>query len=104
VATINSFVEHALAFNGVVAVPHFDRTAFKANKIFATLHEPSGTANLKFTVFNQTEFCNFMPDLFNPLPNKWGLQGWTLFYLEKAENDILFTALETAYNDNLKKP
>jgi hypothetical protein len=46
--------ELALALEGVTAAPHFDRTAFKVKRIFATLAADGLTANFKFTPGEQT--------------------------------------------------
>jgi hypothetical protein len=39
----------ALALAGTSEAPHFDRTAFKVKRIYATLAADAKTANLKFT-------------------------------------------------------
>jgi hypothetical protein len=56
--TIEEFKEIALSFPMTIAKPHFDRTAFKIEnkRIFATLHEPSNSANIKFNAINQSVF------------------------------------------------
>lgn len=102
--TTSAFKELALSFSGTVENPHFDRTAFKIiNKwIFATLHEASGTANLKFSGTDQPIFCSFDKNAVYSVPNKWGLQGWTTFELEKIPKELILDALDTAYKEVLK--
>jgi YjbR len=97
--TATEFQELALAFPGTEAAPHFDRKAFKVVKrrTFATLHEPSQTANICLSPVEQTEFCEVGgPGVF-PIPNKWGLQGWTTFELKNVMEEVVQAALEAAY-------
>ncbi len=93
----------ALSFQGTEENPHFDRRAFKVIKKrnFATIHEPSRTANLKLPLPDQSVFCDF-GDAVYPVPNKWGQQGWTTFELERIPKALITDALETAYKDVLK--
>jgi hypothetical protein len=96
------FREIALSLPGVEERPHFDRAAFKARIIFATLHEPSRTANLKFNEVDQSVFCEFEKGVY-PVPNKWGQQGWTTFELDKVPEELVKDALETAYRHSSQK-
>lgn len=107
--TTEVFKEMALAFLGIEAAPHFDRTAFRVVKkrIFATLHEPSQSANIVLTPVEQAEFCGLDASGIYPVPNKWGQQGWTTFDLKKLPLEVVQAALEVAYqavlNNNQKK-
>ena len=51
----SSFRTLALSFPGTQEQPHFDRTAFKVTgkRIFASLHEPSLSANIKLPLADQ---------------------------------------------------
>ena len=102
--TIDEFTELAFSFPEVEEHPHFDRRAFKVanRRIFATLHEESETANLKFSPADQSVFCSFNKKAVYPVPNKWGLQGWTTFELSKVPRELMLDALETAYEDVVK--
>ncbi len=99
--TNEQFATMALSFPGTEEQPHFDRRAFKVTgkRIFATLHEKSCTANLKLSPVDQSVFCLFDKKLIYPVPNKWGLQGWTTFQLKKVPNELMFDALNTAFNE-----
>lgn len=101
---LNDFCELALSFPEVEENPHFDRRAFKVTgrRIFATLHEASGTANLKFSPEDQAVFCAFDKKAVYPVPNKWGLQGWTTFELAQVPKEMMLEALNTAYEDVVK--
>ena len=94
----------ALSFPGTDEAPHFERVAFKVTgkRIFATLHEESGTANLKLPASDQTLFCSFDKNIVRPVPNKWGLQGWTTFELKNAPRELILDALNTAYREVFK--
>lgn len=102
--TTEQFREMALSFPQTVENPHFNRAAFKiANKrIFATLHEKSGTVNLKFSESDQAVFCSFENNAIYPVPNKFGLQGWTTFDLKKVPKGLMLDALDTAHKEVLK--
>jgi hypothetical protein len=99
--TSTEFSQLALSFPGTIEAPHFDRTAYKVinKRIFATLHAAGVTANLKFSPMDQPVFCSFDSSAVYPVPNKWGLQGWTTFELRKVPRELMLNALETAYND-----
>lgn len=103
--TTDIFREMALSFPGTEEAPHFDRAAFKVIKkrTFATLHEPSRTANIKLSEVDQSVFCEFDAKAVYPVPNKWGLQGWTTFELGKVPRELLLDALDTAYSDVVRK-
>jgi hypothetical protein len=102
--TIDEFRWLALSFPGTIENPHVDRAAFKVvnKRIFATLHESSCTANLKFSPSDQPVYCSFDKKAVYPVPNKWGLQGWTTFELKSVTYELMLDALDTAYNDVLK--
>ncbi len=101
--TTEAFREMALSFPGTIENPHFDRAAFKVinKRIFATLHEASETVNIKFFKTDQPVFCSFDSKTVYPVPNKWGLDGWTTFELKKVPNELMLDALNTAYQDVL---
>ena len=102
--TSQEFRTMALSFPGTAEAPHFERAAFKVigKRIFATLHETSLTANLKLTAVDQSVFCGYDRAVVYPVPNKWGLQGWTTFELKKVPKELMLDALDTAYQDVLK--
>jgi hypothetical protein len=43
------------------------------------------------------------PEVFSPVPNKWGLHGATLVRLAKVKPDILESALRTAWTNRKRK-
>jgi predicted DNA-binding protein (MmcQ/YjbR family) len=102
--TNKEFREMALSFPGTEENPHFDRAAFKVVKkrIFASLHEETRTANVKLSPADQQVLCAFDKDVVYPIPNKFGLQGWTTFDLEKIPSELMLDALNSAYQDVVK--
>lgn len=86
----------ALALPGTVEAPHVDRAAFKVRRIFATLASDGLTANFKFTPDEQIFKCQLAPDVFTPLDNAWGRQGWTTAQLSAASLDDIRLALAMA--------
>ena len=96
-ATARDLKRVALALEGTSEAPHFDRTAFKVKRIYATLSPDGKTANLKFTPDEQEFKCMLAPEVFAPVPNAWSRQGWTTLTLAKATADDLRAALEMAW-------
>lgn len=94
----------ALAFPGTGEAPHFDRAAFKVDRIYVTLTGDGLTANFKFTPDEQEFKCQLAPEVFAPIDNAWGRQGWTVATLAAATMDDIQLALEMAHAHALGKP
>jgi hypothetical protein len=67
-ATAQDFRRVALSLEGTIEAPHFDRTAFKVRRIYATLAADGDTANLMFTPDEQALKCELAPGTFTPVP------------------------------------
>ncbi len=91
------FVRLALALEGTTSAPHFDRTAFKVVRTYATLAADGLSINLKLTTDEQQLKCLTAPDCFTPVPNAWGRQGWTTVDLGAIGAAELAAALELAW-------
>lgn len=91
------FRKTALSLEGTTQAPHFDRTAFKVKRIFATLATDGLSVNFKFTPDEQALKCAVAPDAFSAIPNAWGRQGWTTAVLAKLAEKELRAALEMAW-------
>jgi hypothetical protein len=98
-ATADDLRKIALSLEGTVEQPHFDRQAFKARRIYATLASDRQTANIRFTPDEQEFRCTAQPEAYSPVPNKWGAQGWTIATLSALTRDELRVALESAWRD-----
>ena len=96
-ATAKDLRRVALSLPGTVEAPHFDRAAFKVKRIYATLTADGETANLKFRPDEQEFKCMLAPEVFAPVPNAWGKQGWTTLTLSKATIADVCAALEMAW-------
>ncbi len=98
--SIKTFKQLALSFEGTEERPHFNRTAFKVinKRIFATLLEENETANIVLSLSDQQIYCSFDKNSVYPVPNKFGLHGWTTFELPKVPVELISDALLTAYN------
>lgn len=94
----------ALSLPGTSEAAHFDRAAFKVNRIFATLAADGATANLKFTPDEQEFKCQLAPEVFAAIDNGWGRQGWTTIHLAAASESELRAALEMAHAHAVGKP
>ncbi|MCB1419053.1 MAG: MmcQ/YjbR family DNA-binding protein [Notoacmeibacter sp.] len=100
-ATANELRDLALALEGTLEAPHFDRSAFKVKRIYATLPPDGLTANLKLTSDEQEMQCLMAPQAFAPVPNKFGLQGWTTVTLSNLSKAELDHALRMAWRHAL---
>jgi hypothetical protein len=102
-ATGEDFKRLAMALEDTTCAPHFERTAFKGGRIYATLGPDGFTANLKLTPDEQELKCLTAPDAFEPVPNAWGKQGWTTVKLAALSRDELEAALRLAWQHALPK-
>ena len=93
----------AMALEGTTSAPHFDRTAFKVSRIYATLDPDGHIANLKLTPDEQALKCLTAPEAFEPVPNAWGRQGWTTVTLAALSRNELAPALRLAWMNALPK-
>jgi predicted DNA-binding protein (MmcQ/YjbR family) len=96
--TSETFKEIALSLPGAFEAPHFEKTSFRSGKkIFATLDDKNQIACLKLKPVDQNVFSLVNKTSVYPVPNKWGLQGWTNFDLTKSKKSTIIDALTTAY-------
>jgi len=95
--TAQEFRALALSFAGTTEAAHFDRTAFKLHRIFATLAADGASANVLLTPDEQELYAGLQPGAVRRVPNKWGDQGWTTVSLTETDPDLLRTVLERAW-------
>lgn len=99
--TKSDFVNLANGLEGTVSAPHFDRTAFKVKRNYATLAADGLTANLKLKPDEQALKCLTHPEAFAPVQNAWGKQGWTTATLSELTADELRDVLEMAWHHSV---
>lgn len=102
-ATAEDFRRIALSFAGTTEAPHFERAAFKAVRIYATLAADGLSANLAFTPEEQEFKCLLAPEAFRAIPNAWGRQGWTTLTLAAVSEAELQSALDMAWKHGAAK-
>jgi hypothetical protein len=88
----------AMSFPETIELPHFEKTSFrsgKKKKIFMTMDVKKGTAVLGLSVEDQSVFI--LDSAITAVPNKWGLQGWTIIDLKKVKKALFKDALNCAY-------
>ena len=101
---IETFRQLALSFPDTTEQPHFEKTSFRTKKrIFATLSIEDNRVCIKLSPNDQYVFCAIDKAIIYPVPNKWGLQGWTHIDLKKVRKNILKDALATAYKEVSKQ-
>ena len=95
----DDFRNLALSLENAMEKPHFDRNAFclVKGKNFATLHEFTGSVNLKLPLVMQSVFCDCNEHV-HKVNNKWGHKGWTTFKLALVPRKLISEAVEIAYN------
>ena len=88
----------ALSFDETEEQDHWGRPSFRVKKkIFCTLWPKEKRAVLKLSVEDQSVFAEYNPDIFYPIPNKWGKLGWTFVELKKVRKDMFKDALSLAW-------
>ena len=103
-ATADDLRRAALALEGTVEAPHFDRTAFRVARNYVTLAPDGRTANFNFTPDEQALKCLLAPEAFSPVPNAWGARGWTTELLSAFGEEELAAALRMAWAHALPRP
>jgi hypothetical protein len=98
------FREVALSLEGTTEAQHFDRRAFKARRIYATLAADEQTANIRFAPEDQEFRCEMQPDAYSKIKNKWGDAGWTTAILAALTVDDLKVALKSAWRHQATPP
>ena len=77
--------------------PHFEWASFRVDapkgKIFATLPPHHEFSNVFLTPDEQRMLCAAEPDIFFPVPNKWGEKGATSLRLAACDLATLRSAL-----------
>ena len=102
-ADSQTFTRIAMTLPGTVSAPHFDRTAFKVKRTFATLAADGMSANIRFTPDEQEFKCQLAPEIFEAIDNGWGRQGWTTMQLRAATEQDIAAALEMAHAHAVQK-
>ena len=95
--TGDEFCNLALSLDGTIEVTHFDRRAFKIRRIFASIAPDELSANILITPEEQEHYARLRPNLFAPVPNKWGERGWTQLTLGVADRESVLPALRSAW-------
>lgn len=100
----DTFRKLAVSLPGAEEIPHFDKSSFRINKkIFATLNEKENRATVKLSENDQYVFCLNDRNTIYPVPNKWGLQGWTNIDLTKVSKRLLDQIIRASYNQVASK-
>jgi len=102
-SSARDFRRIALSLHGTTEAPHFDRTAFKVARIYATLAADGRSANLRLAPDEQEFKCLLAPKAFGAVPNAWGKQGWTTVTLANINVTELKAALEMAWRQAAAK-
>lgn len=94
----------ALAIEGSIELPHFEKTSFRIKKkIFLTMDESKSTAVVKLSLIDQDVFTKISKGSIVTLSNKWGQQGWTEINLKKVSKKLFLDAMHTSINEMIRK-
>jgi hypothetical protein len=102
-ATAETFRKLAMGLEGTTEAPHFERTAYKVRRIYATLDRDKKSANFNFTPEEQEMKCTMYPDAFRAIDNGWGRSGWTTGVLAALTDEELEAALTMAWEHGRAK-
>lgn len=92
--------DYALSLPEASEEPHFEKKSYRVKKkIFATVNTEEAFFVVKLTDLQQSVFCKWDESACHPVPNKWGLQGWTRVYFEKVDPDFLKDIVKTSYSN-----
>jgi hypothetical protein len=92
-----------MALEGTTAAPHFDRTAFKVRRIYATLAADGRSVNLMLTPDEQAYKVMLAPAIYSQVPNAWGRNGATTVSLAAIGVAELADALRLAWEHGRAK-
>ncbi|WP_137113768.1 MULTISPECIES: MmcQ/YjbR family DNA-binding protein [Mesorhizobium] len=96
--TPQAYCEIALSMPEAEQSSHFDVTDFRIrNKIFATLRAADSRAVIKLTPADQKLLIETSSTAFSPIKGSWGLKGWTLVHLDRADADVVRHAIAIAW-------
>jgi hypothetical protein len=95
----------ALSMEGAEEGSHFGAADFRVGgRIFATLAAvKQGYGNLMLNPEQQRDFVEDLPNVFLPVAGGWGRNGATHVRLAAVSEDVLFGALQTAWNLRVQK-
>lgn len=89
----------ALALPDISEAPHFDKSSFRyKGKILFTFDHQQNRACFKLPVELQAVYSKASPGVIYPVPNKWGVQGWTLVEIKKVSKTLFREMMKLAYN------
>jgi hypothetical protein len=100
--TADEFREMVLNFRGATESSHMNHPDFRANgKIFATLGYPDASWGMvKLVSQDQKHFLERHPQTFVPAKGSWGLRGSTMVRLDAVSSDVLYQALDLAWQNS----
>jgi len=87
----------ALALPGTEEAPHFERSAFRVRRIYASLASDGRSANLNLSPEEQAHYAALLPNHVRPVPNAWGARGWTEVTLPDLDPETLEGPLRAAW-------
>ena len=104
--TADEFRGMALGFPEALESAHMNHPDFRTGgKIFATLGYPDdGWGMVKLTPEQQKLYVSKAPEVFVPCKGAWGRGGATSVHLALVKEDMLRTALGSAYHNVHDKP
>lgn len=92
--------KYVMSLPEVTEEPHFEKKSYRVKKkIVATIATDEEFFVVKLTPLQQTLFCKWDESACHPIPNKWGLQGWTRVYFKKVDEDFLKDIVKTSYSN-----
>ena len=100
-STGEDFRKIALSMPYALEKPHFDRSGFRVDaprgKMFATMIANETEANVFLSIEEQEMLCSSEPEIFYPVPNKWGEKGATTIRINNADAATLKSVISMSW-------
>jgi hypothetical protein len=89
----------ALALPDISEAPHFDKSSFRyKRKILFTFDHQQNRACFKLPLELQAVYTKASPGAIYPVPNKWGMQGWTLVEIRKVSKTLFREMMKRSFD------
>lgn len=95
------FRKIALSMPYALEKAHFDRSGFRVDvprgKMFATMRADETEANVFLSVDERAMLCSAEPDIFYPVPNRWGEKGAATICLKAVDKATLSSVITISW-------
>jgi hypothetical protein len=99
-ATASQCIKYFASLGKITVVPQVTKVRYKVNNKVAVTHNVVASRFcLTLSVEDQAEVAEWQPEFIHPVPNKFGLLGYTLVYYESLDLNMVKRLLDLAYKN-----